>query len=632
MTRVAIYARYSSELQSEASIEDQIRLCEERARKDGYTVVNHYTDHGLSGASMMRPGVQMLMQHAAERKFDLIIAESIDRLSRDQEDIAGIYKRLSFAGVKLFTLSEGEINELHIGLKGTMGALYLKDLADKTRRGLRGRVEAGKSGGGNSYGYKVVTALDPAGNPLRGDREISKEEAEIVNRIFAEYAAGDSPKVIAKRLNAASVPGPSGKGWGPTTINGNRHRGTGILNNELYIGRMVWNRLRYVKDPETGKRVSRPNPESEWITKDVSELRIVPQELWDKVKERQGELDRTQSAFWTKQRPRSLFASVLKCGCCEGGYSKINKDRYGCFNAYNKGTCENKITMRQDRMEQLVFDILRNHLMDPELCKEFCDEYTRHKNQLYREHNAALHRVRAEMKKLESERDRILDAVVAGFANDELRVRLDNNVARRKDLQAVLDGAEEAPTLIHPRMADRYREEVTGLIAAFNDPEHRAEAAELIRALIDKIVLTPNEENDDLTIDLIGDLAGILWMATQEDDRPSRSGGPQLQSLESVKMVAGARNHLTLLFTRTMSLPPSDGRCTASQNCTPRVNAPSTTKLVPMMKLAAGLARNATARAISSGFAILPVGFNASACLKKSGLPVSICCHTPPSK
>jgi len=196
-------------------------------------------------------------------KFDIILSEALDRISRDQEDIAGIYKRTSFAGVKIVTLTEGEVNELHIGLKGTMGALYLKDLADKTRRGLRGRVEAGKSGGGNSYGYDVVKKFDANGEAERGERKINEFEAGIVKRIFNAYAKGQSPRAIAKELNAEKVPGPSGKGWGPSTIHGNRKRGTGILNNELYIGRLVWNRLTYVKDPDTGKRVSRLNPEED---------------------------------------------------------------------------------------------------------------------------------------------------------------------------------------------------------------------------------------------------------------------------------------------------------------------------------------------------------------------------------
>jgi len=55
----------------------------------------------------------------------------------------------------------------------------------------------------------------------------------------------------------------------------NPKRSTGILNNELYIGRLVWNRQNFIKDPDTGKRQARLNPRSEWIVQDVPELRIV---------------------------------------------------------------------------------------------------------------------------------------------------------------------------------------------------------------------------------------------------------------------------------------------------------------------------------------------------------------------
>ncbi len=120
--------------------------------------------------------------------------------------------------MRLVTLSEGDVSELHVGLKGTMAALYLRDLADKTRRGLRGRVEAGKSGGGTSYGYDVVKQFNADGTPIRGDRTINENEARIVHRIFEDYASGDSPRTIAARLNRERVPGPSGRGWGASTF------------------------------------------------------------------------------------------------------------------------------------------------------------------------------------------------------------------------------------------------------------------------------------------------------------------------------------------------------------------------------------------------------------------------------
>jgi site-specific DNA recombinase len=193
------------------------------------------------------------MKDAVRGYFDVLLAESLDRFSRDQEDTAALFKRLRFHGVRFHTVGEGEITELHVGFKGTMNALYLKDLAEKTRRGLRGRVEAGRSGGGLCYGYRVVRN---AQGETTGEREIERAEAEVVRHIFQQFAAGTSPKAIAQGLNRESVPGPSGRTWSPSTIHGNLERGVGLLNNELYIGRIIWNRLRYIRDPDTEARVS----------------------------------------------------------------------------------------------------------------------------------------------------------------------------------------------------------------------------------------------------------------------------------------------------------------------------------------------------------------------------------------
>ncbi|MCE8471806.1 recombinase family protein, partial [Rhodovulum sulfidophilum] len=139
--RAAIYARYSTELQRDASIEDQIRACRTQADRQGYEVVKVYFDRAASGASLMRPGIQSLLQDAREaRTFDIVLAHALDRLSRNQADIASIYQQLQFVRIPIETVSEGEIEEMHIGLKGTMNALFLKDLAKKTREGLRGRA------------------------------------------------------------------------------------------------------------------------------------------------------------------------------------------------------------------------------------------------------------------------------------------------------------------------------------------------------------------------------------------------------------------------------------------------------------------------------------------------------------
>src|ERR1700730_10317822 len=107
----------------------------------------------------------------------------------------------------------------------------------------------------------------------------STKRRRVVRRIFEGFAAGKSPRAIAKLLNAHAVPGPNGRPWCDTMIRGHRLRGWGILHYEIYIGRLIWNRQSFIKDPTTGRRVPRCNPEAEWIVQDVPELREVDQTL-----------------------------------------------------------------------------------------------------------------------------------------------------------------------------------------------------------------------------------------------------------------------------------------------------------------------------------------------------------------
>ena len=292
---------------------------------------------------ILRPGIRALLEDARRGAFEIEVAEAIDRVSRDPADVAVLYKHLKFAGVMIVTLAEGEISELHVELKGTMNALFLKDLAAKTRRGLRGRVEASKSGGGRSYGYDVVRLHDAAGEPIRGERKVNEAEAETVRRIFREFANGASPRAIAQRLNADGVPAATtGTLWTDSSLRGHAGRGTGILNNELYIGRRVWNRQRFMKNPETGKRVTRISPPEDWFVAPVPELRIVDDELWRAAKAWQEEIagkyataiaatrkahaNRMNATHW----PGHLLSGLLECGVCGGPYAMRGQDRY-CF-------------------------------------------------------------------------------------------------------------------------------------------------------------------------------------------------------------------------------------------------------------------------------------------------------------
>jgi DNA invertase Pin-like site-specific DNA recombinase len=528
--RAAIYARYSSELQRQASIEDQVRICRRRIDQENWQPAQVYSDHGASGASHLRPGYQKLLEDARNGLFDVLLAESIDRLSRDQEHIASLYKLLSFRGIPFVTIAEGEISELHIGLKGTMSALYLKDLAQKTHRGLEGRVRQGRSAGGISYGYDVVRSIGADG-PVTGARVLNAGEAEVVRRIFREFAAGRSPRTIAAALNAEHLPAPRDTAWGASTIYGNWRRGTGLLNNELYVGRLVWNRQRFVKDPQTGRRQARPNPPEEFIIEEVPELRIIDEALWEKVKTRQAA---TRSDVITTRevrperarRPRYLFSGLVTCGACGGGYVLVGKRHYGCANVRNRGTCDNRLTIRRDVLEETVLSGLRQNLLHPDLIREFVSEYQKEWNRLRREEEALKGRDTAELARLERQIANIIAAVKQGLFAASMKAELEELEARKAELVRAAEAAPEVVPRLHPRLADVYRQKVAALQEALNDDALRTEAADALRALIGEIRLIP--ESGELAVELVGEAAAILALGNAKRPREGFTGAPQL--------------------------------------------------------------------------------------------------------
>jgi site-specific DNA recombinase len=508
--RVALYARYSSDNQRDASIADQQRVCRAFAERQTWTVAQEYSDHAVSGATLLRSGFQALMRDALNGRFDIVLAESLDRFSRDQEDTAGLFKRLTFAGVRIVTVSEGEIGYLHVGLKGTMNALYLHDLAEKTRRGLRGRVEAGRSGGGLCYGYRVVRALE--GQP-RGAREIYPEEAALVQRIFQAFAAGVSPKAIAKTLNAEGIRGPMGAAWSPSTIHGHASRGTGILNNELYIGRLVWNRQRYIKHPDTGKRTARLNPPTEWTTKDVPELRIIDDALWQAAKGRQTASRQTmQAGIVRARRPKYLFSGLTKCGECGGGYVLSSRDTLRCFNATARGTCRNTRTMTRQELEGRVLRAMRERFFEPGAFDAFCRAFTEEMNRLRREHRVKVSAAPREIASIERRQKEILNLLLGGFGDVEVFKREVRELEdRRTELTAAIAAAEVGPPLpaLHPRMAEVFREKTETLTAALERDDDHDMARQALRDFIDRIVIPPG----DGLLQVVGDFGEMLKAA-----------------------------------------------------------------------------------------------------------------------
>jgi len=559
--RVGIYRRKSTTKQSEASLDDQLRLCRALAERNGWQIFRVYEDDAISGTIKGRKGYQAMLADAIAGRVDLVVAESMDRFNRDLEETARLYKQLGFVGVGIHTVSEGPISEVHVSISGLMGELYLKALGEKTRRGLEGRVLSGKSGGGNCYGYDVVNSGDAVGGRGRGERKINVEEAEVVREIFGRFAAGEGPRAIARALNARRVPGPYGRPWGDTTIRGHIKKGTGVLNNELYRGKLIWGRQRYVKDPTTGKRVSRLNPAGSEITNDIPHLRIVDEALWAAVKERQKKVSRPLSdphlttPLNDTHRARFLLSGLLTCGVCGGGYTITAKDRYGCARRSRQGTCTNSCGIQRQELERRVLDGLLSSLVKPDLIAAFIKEYTAEWNRLQNDRLATVREHQRKVLDVTRRIAAILDAMERGVVTPTTKERLQALEAEK----SALDSAAPEPSpkvAIHPNLAEHYRKAVLRLQENLTDPALGAAARSALRALIKTIKVFPGSKRGEVNLEIYGELAAVLDIA--RGARTNFSGRIQ------VSVVAGARSS---------QYPPTTLRRPLTQSATTSVNS-----------------------------------------------------------
>jgi site-specific DNA recombinase len=546
--RVAIYARYSSDNQRDASIEDQVRICKVRAEREGWSVQKVFADHAISGASLNRPDYQKLLSAIRSGAVDVVLSESLDRISRDQEHIAGFYKQASFARTRIITLSEGEISELHIGLKGTMGALYLKDLAQKTHRGLEGRILAGRNLARAAYGYRVIKRLGDDGEPERGLREIDPEAAAIVRRIFTEYAGGASPRRIASDLNGEGVTGPGGSIWYHASIRGRPKRVDGLLRNSLYISRLVWNRHNIVKDPLTGERQRRGNDQDQLVSQDRPELQIIGDELWARVQDRlAAEQPRTRTepaengdhAFWEHRRPKHLLTGKVVCGCCGNTFAAHGRDYLRCRAAIN-GACENRASVRRTKLEAHMLEALGRQLMQPEHVAIFVEELANEWNQVIAQASAKKAAAQRELAMIERKLANLVDAIADGLRTPGLQQKLTELEARRAVL--LEDAGAKVPALpaLHPKLGEVYRREVEALHKAI-EADDSTETREAARTLIDHVIIHPSDDGGPPGIELVGNLAAMLRTAGAVPARDSSNQAAAVLSsfVSSVKAGLG---------------------------------------------------------------------------------------------
>jgi site-specific DNA recombinase len=448
----AIYARVSTEMQSRASIDDQIRKCRQYAEAHGLQILDGhiYRDEALSGVGADRPGLKRVLQLALSvaPPFTAILVDDTSRLSRTTEDALTIFKRLNFAGVQLIAVSQGissdnEQCEMLVTVHGMMDSFYVKELAKKTHRGLEGLALRGLHTGGRIFGYETV----PSGAGASKKLVVNPTEAAIVRRIFKLSAGGNSLKTITRTLNAERVPAPRprkdrvGGEWCPTAIRE-------MLKNKLYTGNVVWNRSKFVKAPGTNKRQRRMRPESEWLRSTNPDLAIIEQDLWNAVRARFASLP----DIWGSQKkpgllPRSmsspyLFSGLLKCGECGAnliiatGGGTHRHPKYACSRRFNRGGCENDLYIRRDDLEDLLLGKLQSEILRPEVVNYAVMEFQKQLEGALGSLSDDLAEMRQRKTRLEAEMRRLVAAVAESGHSKSL---LDEIARKESELQGITD-------------------------------------------------------------------------------------------------------------------------------------------------------------------------------------------------
>ena len=519
--RTVIYARFSSTLQNSRSIEDQVRLCRERCEREGWDVLDVFTDFAISGAAGIdesaRPGLNALLARVEAGGVDQVLAEATDRIARHQGDAFTIRERITFAGARLFTLSDGEVSEITATFRGLMDAQFRKDLGAKVKRGQRGTLTQGRSPGGKAYGYRLANKIMPDGQIVRGLREVDDEQADVVRRIFREYASGRSPRAIANALNADGIPGPRGGAWNASTLNGDRQRKNGLLQNRLYIGKIVHERTGKITDPRTRKTLIRPNATDSWQEADAPHLRIIDDDLWLQVQTARNR--HSQHRPERARRPRHILSGLAFCGVCGSGWTIRGGDYWGCARHRESGpaACANNRTVKTETMEARVFAGLTDQLLDPEVVELYVREYHMEHARLANELGRERDRLTSRHARAAAKVNRLVEAVALGADEfTEIREVLQRARDERDGLASALADLESLPVIaLHPTIAADYRREVANLHAALSaNPESQLEAIPKLRSLIDRIDIFPADQGRGTRIEVSCRMNSMIALAT----------------------------------------------------------------------------------------------------------------------
>jgi site-specific DNA recombinase len=554
----AIYARKSTEQNGvgdeDKSVARQIEHATAYAARKGWTVddAHVYSDDGISGAEFKkRPGFLRLLNALSPRPpFQVLVMSEESRLGREAIETGYVLKQIMDAGVRVFFYLEDRERTLDTAMDKVM--LSLTNFASEMERekarqrtydAMVRKARALHVTGGKVYGYDNVDVPSPEdnGTRLRVVRQINEEQAAIVRRLFELYASGVGMVKIAHRLNQEGVRPPRGRGWAPSGIREMLHR-------ELYRGVVVWNRSQKVV--RAGTKKQRKRDESEWIRVEAPDLRVVSEDLWQRVK---VTLDARAAAFPRGSdrklmgRPRFkdessyLLVGFAKCSTCGGpvgtdlrGWGPADARRsvphYACLDSKRRGKaiCINRVALRQDLLDRAILGAIGDAL-DPAVLTGAMEKALARLTKRQRAHTDRRVQVERELAQVQQRLDRLVDALADGsLPADEIKTRLSTEKGRKTALTADLARLERLAKFASinvEQIAQKLRARVNDVAGVLG--RQTVQARQMLRkVLADKIELEPVGSGRQRGYKFRGALSLERLIAGEATNNTSDYGGP----------------------------------------------------------------------------------------------------------
>ena len=468
----AAYARYSTERQSENSIDAQLSAINKYCTQEGHSIVSTFVDMAMTGTNTDRPDFQRMISDARAKLFEAVVVYDISRGSRDVCDWFSFRKDMMALNITVLSVAEklGDISKpndflvelINVGL----GQHMVLQTREKSIAGVAQKAQQGYFlGGVPPLGYDVSD----------GRYIINSREADAVRLIFALYAGGESYNTIIDHIAGMGVLGKRGRPIGKNSL----HE---ILKNERYIGVYSWNKrkMKYMGKWAHGEM----NPAAVRIVDAIPA--IIDIDTWERVQKRMSDNKKNATNV---AKTEYLLSGLIECGECGGTFTgKTNRSSrgyvtryYACNNKYRTHTCTAQNINAND-IETAVVAQITNYLQTADFDK-IADEIMRE----YEKSKTARPEEQKELDKLRKELQNCVDSIKSGMMFPELNNEVNRIRIRISELEDILS-LPKTQLVSKKAVVERLKKDAADI--------DRISARQLIKSYVTKI----NARSDEIVI------------------------------------------------------------------------------------------------------------------------------------